>query len=140
MLQVPPAGTTTVPNTVVPFGAYKVIVSPGVPVPVIAGLRLLVIESVLLLPVSLVRSCVSTAERPETQESLSVLLERAREQGSESLLVGADIFVVARAARFLVLSIGSQDVFAAVGLIEEILAPGFIGPAQIAHDLAIDVQ
>ena len=62
MLQVPPAPTTTLPNTVVPFGAYKVMVSPGVPVPVMAGLSFLVIES-LTLPVSLIASCVSVAVR-----------------------------------------------------------------------------
>ena len=64
MLQVPPALTTTLPSTVVPFGAYKVIVSPAVPVPLIAGLGLLVIESFRLIPVSLAASCVSVALRP----------------------------------------------------------------------------
>ena len=60
MLQVPPALTTTLPSTVMPFGAYKVIVSPATPVPVIAGLVLQVIES-FILPVSLTASCVSVA-------------------------------------------------------------------------------
>ena len=60
MLQVPPAPTTAVPSTVMPFGAYKVIVSPGVPVPVMDGLAFLVIES-FISPVSLTASCVSVA-------------------------------------------------------------------------------
>ena len=61
MLQLPPAPTTTLPITVVPSGAYKVMVSPGVPVPLIAGLALLVIESVLKLPVSFAALCVRLA-------------------------------------------------------------------------------
>ena len=64
MLQVPLGGTTTVPNTVVPSGAYKVMVSPGVPVPIMAGLALLVKLSVLLVPVSFVASWVSVAVKP----------------------------------------------------------------------------
>ena len=61
MLQVPFANTVVVPSTVVPFGAYKVIVSPGVPVPLMAGLLLLVRLSVWLLPVSLIASGVKSA-------------------------------------------------------------------------------
>ena len=63
MLQLPSASTVAVPSTVVPFGAYSVMVSPAVPLPVIAGLGLVVIES-FMLPVSLVASCVSVAVRP----------------------------------------------------------------------------
>ena len=63
MLQLPSASTVVVPSTVVPFGAYRVMVSPAVPLPVIAGLGLVVIES-FMLPVSLVASCVSVAVRP----------------------------------------------------------------------------
>src|SRR6267154_13348 len=37
-------------------------------------------------------------------------------------------------------SSADAEIAAAVGLIEKILAPGFVGPTQIAHDLAIDVQ
>ena len=74
MLQIPPAGTTIVPNTVVPFGPNKVMVLPGVPVPVMAGLALLVILSVLLVPVSFVASCVSVAVRSGTGITLIVAL------------------------------------------------------------------
>ena len=36
---------TTIPSTVVPLAAYSVMVSPGVPVPLMAGLALLVMPS-----------------------------------------------------------------------------------------------
>ena len=61
MLHAPSGPTTTVPSTVVPFGAYRVIVSPAAPVPLIAGLAFLVILSVWLAPVSLIKSCVRPA-------------------------------------------------------------------------------
>ena len=61
ILHVPVEPTTTEPSTVVPSGAYRVIVSPGVPVPIMAGLLFLVILSVWLLPVSFVASCVNEA-------------------------------------------------------------------------------
>ena len=54
MAQVPPAATTAVPSTVVPLGAYRVMVSPGVaPAPLMVGVSSLVMLSVLLGPVSL---------------------------------------------------------------------------------------
>ena len=58
MLHVPPEPTTTVPSTVVVSDANRVMVSPGAPVPVIAGLGLLVSESVVEMPVSLLASWV----------------------------------------------------------------------------------
>ncbi len=61
MLQVPPTPTVVVPSTVVPSWAYKVMVSPGVPVPLIAGLAFLVRLSVALMPVSFTASCVRLA-------------------------------------------------------------------------------
>ena len=45
MLQVPLAPMRAVPSTVVPSAANKVMVSPGVPVPLMAGLSLLVMPS-----------------------------------------------------------------------------------------------
>ena len=48
MLQLPLAATTAVPSTVVPLGAYRVMVSPGVaPVPVMVGVLSLVMLSVV---------------------------------------------------------------------------------------------
>ena len=44
-LQVPPEPTDAVPNTVEPLAAYSVMVSPTVPVPLMAGLALLVMLS-----------------------------------------------------------------------------------------------
>ena len=60
MLQLPVASTTAVPSTVL-FGAKRVMVSPGAPVPLMAGLGLLVTESVAELPVSFAAFCVSVA-------------------------------------------------------------------------------
>ena len=45
MPQVPLTPMRTVPSTVVPLVASKVMVSPGVPVPLMAGLALLVMPS-----------------------------------------------------------------------------------------------
>ena len=42
MLQAPSAPTRAVPKTVVPLLAYRVMVSPALPVPLMAGLALLV--------------------------------------------------------------------------------------------------
>ena len=42
MLQLPPAPTTVVPSTITPLAANRVMVSPAVPVPLMAGLGLLV--------------------------------------------------------------------------------------------------
>ena len=53
MAQLPAASTTAVPSTVVPLGAYSVMVSPAVPVPTMVGVVSLVMLSVALMPVSL---------------------------------------------------------------------------------------
>ena len=53
-VQVPSGATTAVPNTVVP--SLMVMVSPDVPVPAKVGVLSPVLLSVLLLPVSVVRS------------------------------------------------------------------------------------